>query len=466
MPLSPRAAPAPRDQYGFDKVEAHGGYKGTGLTEDEFLAQHEGANWATAPENDGGDIVVGCRFNLISVQEIKTVEQTVKIKLEIVLYWEDYRLRDPRWGQVYSGPDALLPTKMWAPSFRVQGTHDFPDVRQERFSQADDDVAKMVRSFTMIAVVDNMMDELEHFPFDYERVGVTVQVSPHWSSRDMSMKGELMSRRMRLVKATPSLHGPSASKFLKLKLRGEVREWEVVGVSTRLTVVNSKAATSLATADVTLSVHCRRRMGYYAWKVLVPLYMLALLSFSVFFYDPQDFIPRNEAVAIYFLAGTSLLYIVDGALPKTDKPTTIDLLVLCWVATLVFVGVVSVVLSRVTDADEAEVINTWAGVALAVLYTVANAVILMPPFLGAQANASDHCKTTERPGTEFNTPWETSQESIIVKTPADNQIGRPYFVRDAWHEYSPVSLESDGSYKWINASPPKVTMAATPFGSP
>ena len=155
---------------------------------------------------------------------------------------------------------------------------------------------------------------------------------------------------------------------------GTIPEWQMHGVSTR---VDHRSPITV----VTLEFHMSRQWGYYLYKALVPLYMLTILTFSVFQFDVLDVQNRAHLVVTCFLASSATLHVVGESLPKTDFLTLIDKAILLSTVNIVIIGVEAWVIGAVANTDyaAAEKWDRIIMVGLAVLYGVTNLYIVAPP---------------------------------------------------------------------------------------
>ena len=95
-----------------------------------------------------------------------------------------------------------------------------------------------------------------------------------------------------------------------------VQEWDVLGVSTRI-VDEPAAAAGYETTNVHVNFNVVRKVAYYIWKIIVPLYLAAGLTLvGVFEYETDDYANRSATIATYFLAVFAFLFVVAELVPK------------------------------------------------------------------------------------------------------------------------------------------------------
>ena len=104
----------------------------------------------------------------------------------------------------------------------------------------------------------------------------------------------------------------------------------------------------------------------------------------MFVFPPIDFESRIGASSTFFLSTFAMLYVVGGALPKTDFLTKIDKLIVLTIITVVLSGMwcipVFVLASRHNDTA-AQMFNNTFAVASIAIYIVTNITVLVPAML-------------------------------------------------------------------------------------
>ena len=115
---------------------------------------------------------------------------------------------------------------------------------------------------------------------------------------------------------------------------GEMHEWLLHGISTRVIAHPPKDRGSLEQTEVLLFFHLSRKSGFFFWKALLPLYLTVLLASAMFQFPVTDLENRTNVVATYFLAEAAMLYVVGESLPKTDFLTCIDQVIVLTMVTL------------------------------------------------------------------------------------------------------------------------------------
>src|SRR6202041_1650926 len=96
-----------------------------------------------------------------------------------------------------------------------------------------------------------------------------------------------------------------------------------------------------------------RRSTFYVWRVLLPMTLLVLASWIVFWFEPANLQPQISTGLAILLSLVTFNYAVDFSLPKVAYLTFIDRYILtsfAFVLSITFaVAVIHVVLKRIGD---------------------------------------------------------------------------------------------------------------------
>ena len=126
------------------------------------------------------------------------------------------------------------------------------------------------------------------FPFDMDRIELEFRTNSTFSSFDGTLRGSKAkgkSYQMRPVQE------PNEGKWLWLRWSGEVPEWELHGVSTKLKE-EEPSSNGQELTRVWVNFHVSRKSGYYFWKALLPLYLLTALSMGTFHFSTDNLSDR------------------------------------------------------------------------------------------------------------------------------------------------------------------------------
>merc|ERR1712228_288269 len=146
---------------------------------------------------------------------------------------------------------------------------------------------------------------------DVNSIGLLFRTASHWISKD-GQKGDLA--RGKSYRLSP-VSQPQEGSLFRMLWNGSLQELTIVGVSLEI----SEAAPSKSGQEVTtlrVQFHVSRDIAYYVWKVILPVYLLMMLTLFVFAIDVDDAEGRLSGVITLFLASFAMLYVVERHLPK------------------------------------------------------------------------------------------------------------------------------------------------------
>jgi hypothetical protein len=190
---------------------------------------------------------------------------------------------------------------------------------------------------------------------------------------------------------------------------------------------------------------------YYFWKVMLPLYLVTALSFTVFDYDTDDLVERSALTSAYFLAAFAMLYVVGEALPKTHFLTRVDKLIVSTIGTISLSGLLSRIMYHIHLAQGTAVAqewNLWIETSLGVAYTLSNVLVFGPPWLSmrrriAQLEHAEQAALLPKTGAEMPDPSSLMQQEPRKQVLPLVPTGARYFSLQYLLESSQLQVEQD-----------------------
>jgi hypothetical protein len=96
----------------------------------------------------------------------------------------------------------------------------------------------------------------------------------------------------------------------------------------RYTIGHASAATvagsSLSMDEASFLISLKRRSGFYLWKIIVPLLMMATIPVAVFWIDPKEFDWMLKVPMTMLLSMVALEFVVARDLPRIGYVTFLD----------------------------------------------------------------------------------------------------------------------------------------------
>jgi hypothetical protein len=249
------------------------------------------------PGEDAGPTEVSIECFFIDVANIDDREQTFEADISIRLQWQDNRLA--RTG----GKDVVtLPlTDIWNPRLRIANQRNveehFPDVvRVDR----DGTVAFEQRysgTFTTIA-------DIRDFPFDERTIRITL------------ITVDQLARDIKLVFEDKNI---GRVEFFSIP------NWKIGDVIPKVTTFSPFGIEEMLRLDLEMSGD--RRSTYYIWSVIVPLLMIVMMSWSVFFVKPHHLSAQLAMAATSMLTLIAYRFAISNVLPPVSYMTRLDIFI-------------------------------------------------------------------------------------------------------------------------------------------
>jgi hypothetical protein len=305
-----------------------------------------------------------------------------------------------------------LPGYLWGPRFNCRNKLSDLLEEQTEFDLVDGETGRLKRCIKYHGSVHNEMD-LKAFPFDVCGVDIEFVTLSLWSTKNGDRKGAMAKGRSYFVR---QVSRKGEGKWLLMKFNGAIPEWNPLVITTTLkelpTNANGQDMTSLV-----ICYHVTRKTSFYFYKVIVPLYLLTILSFFVFFFpDTFDDLPdRINFIATCFLASAAMLYVISAELPKTDFLTPIDKMILFSVSTLLLECVASCCLLLFDDSYDHVMLNAAFGGGCFALYVIGNIGIFLPAQLKGKQTIAEIQNKQKKDGVAVGDEFGFEETDVASK---------------------------------------------------
>lgn len=248
------------------------------------------------PDPEGTPTPVATTVYVLDINYIDDVSQSVTVDFILRLRWRDPRLIDNK------GPSEVRQAALddvWNPKMRVLNPRNLSKQLPDTVDiDAQGFVTHRQRFLGELAVP----LDLKEFPFDEELLSIQV-VSAAYSSEEVALVADKI---------------PSA-KADRLSVSG----WSIgpgttsVG-SLRVPILDN----DLALFSYDLSA--QRQLGFYVWKVLVPLTLIVFMSYAVFWIDPANIGAQIGISTASILTLIAFYLHLSNVLPPVPFPTRLD----------------------------------------------------------------------------------------------------------------------------------------------
>src|SRR6266403_1638961 len=313
------------------------------------------------PNANSGPTQISVAIWFVDVSSIDSAQQNFTADVVVVLRWKDPRLA--RTG----GGVALYPLdQIWNPRVVVVNetnsiSHRFPDSVEVG---ADGTVIyrqRLVGSFTQALV-------LNSFPFDKEVFRVQLAAVKYSPSEVSLVPDEkwIAAGINRATGISPSITLPDWT----------VEKWEVKRLVYAL-------APGLENSGYAVEFTASRNVQHYILKVILPLVLIVMMSWAVFWIDPST--TSNSQISIAVTSMLTLIayrFAVDSQLPRLPYMTRLDAFFLTSTL-LVFFSLIEVLVTTILDnnkqKERAKKIDRYCRVIFPAIFVIASIAIFVHP---------------------------------------------------------------------------------------
>jgi Neurotransmitter-gated ion-channel ligand binding domain/Neurotransmitter-gated ion-channel transmembrane region len=282
-----------------------------------------------APPADGGQVKVSVALHLLNLSSIDEVTERFQLTGYLLAQW-----RDPRLAYRPSGASdtfrVLAPDSVWRPKLVMINVVAPRNTYERSLRVAPDGLISYADRFD--AVLTSTF-RLKSFPFDKQKLKViihpfTVQQSfvtfvpselPIWTAAEFNSYSSLESWRFKSI--TFEI-GEAASQFGKNTM-----------------------------AEARFEIAVERRYGFYLWKVFLPLLLMVIMSWSVFWFDPPEVSSQVTIAVTTILTIIAFALAISLTLPRVPYLTFADAFFLtCYI--FAFVTMVEVTTVHIAYRNE------------------------------------------------------------------------------------------------------------------
>jgi hypothetical protein len=295
---------------------------------------------AAEPLTELRDVEV--KMVLLDVDEVNNVAQTFTANLATAIRWQDHSLS-------HQGPDSISKPldEIWYPSIQF--------LNQQRIVATFPRMAEVFPDGTVIyrqRYWGNFSQplELKSFPFDAQKLTLTLAN---------------VGFGMRSVRLLPSPDSGIAEKFSMPDWT--VTEWDFAAVDLPIEENNAPVKGMVFSLDV------KRDTSYFKYKVILPLVLIVMMSWMVFWIDPSLVATQISVSVTAMLTTIAYRFALAGLIPRLAFLTSLDFFVL--VSTLaVFISMIEVLftahLATNDQLEKARLVDRHARWVLPLIYGV------------------------------------------------------------------------------------------------
>ena len=286
------------------------------------------------PPASEGPVPVTVLVYMLDLDSVDSSQQTFTANVFLKYDWDDPRLAHEGEGPVIMGMDEI-----WNPRFQILNQQKLWKTFPENFRVFPN--GHVTYRQRVWGDFSQPMD-LRDYPADHQELTVQLVSSGH--SPD----------QVKLVPSTEAIHAISADL--------SVTDFEITG-SEGVVESYNPFDSGPGVALIRSTYFASRKTGYFVVKVIIPLILIVMMSWSVFWIDPGEGGTQIGVATTTMLTLVAFRFAIDASLPKISYLTRLDTFVMASTV-LVFLSLFEVVitsrLAKTGSQERAMLLDRWS----------------------------------------------------------------------------------------------------------
>ncbi len=245
------------------------------------------------PESSGPPTEVTLGMRLMDLTEINDVNQTISVDVAVKMQWTDSRLA------ALDGCN-LPKDAVWFPEMTMKNSGRIFERWPQTVSIEKGGKATYLQR---ISGTFSSYHNLADFPFDDQSTSLRF-LPLHWSDKKLTLRND--------------------DVFTGMMLPLNISDWSIDKVEAAVRTERFEAVQQ-DRAVYLLTISAKRDIGYYVWKILLPIALIVAMSWCVFWIDPKQFGTQIGLSATSFLTMVAFIFATSNMLPKLGYVTTLDI---------------------------------------------------------------------------------------------------------------------------------------------
>src|SRR5256886_379149 len=312
------------------------------------------------PNADSGPTQISVGIWVADISNIDSAQQTFTAEIAVVLRW-----KDPRLAHTGNGVVRYPLEQIWHP--RVGIVNETNSVSRKMPDSVEVDPDGTVTSRQRYAGAFTQPLRLQSFPFDRQTFGVQLVAVRYQSNEVMFVPDQVWIRD-----GLKGAGGISPSVTLP---DWTIEKWELKPIVYALAPRHQYSGYAF---EFTAS----RNVQHYLLKVILPLVLIVMMSWAVFWIDP---VTSNSQISIAVTSMLTLIayrFAVDSQLPRLPYTTRLDAFILTSTL-LVFFSLIEVVVTTILEnnqqTERAKKIDRYCRVIFPVIFAITSVAIFVKP---------------------------------------------------------------------------------------
>lgn len=310
----------------------------------------------TPPSRNGQKIPVQIALRVINLSDIDEVNQSFRLVAYLLAQWHDPRLAfapkaawerfrvyhpDDIWTPHFDFANGVVPHSAFDVTLRV-----FPDGTVKYYERSS---AELSNTFNV-----------RNFPFDRQRLEILIH--PPVSEANL----------VNFVGAAGD-----ASISAEQRVYWSLAQWAIAGI--RASAEPISVFSTDRTNQMRFTIEVQRKSNFYIWKVFLPLLLMVVLSWTVFWIDSSELSSQATISVTTILTVIAFAFAISNTLPKVPYLTFIDVFFLsCYV--FVFITAVELTLVHLAGRSHRDkmgrTIRRFSRIVLPILFVITNLLMI------------------------------------------------------------------------------------------
>jgi len=254
------------------------------------------------PPAEGGRVKVTVALHVLNLSGIDEVTERFQLTGYLLSQW-----RDPRLTYQPAGPNdkfkTLSPDSVWRPRLVIINVVEPRHTFETSLRVAPDGLITYAERFE--AVVTSTF-HLKSFPFDSQKLEVIIHP---------------FTNQQQFITFVPSqLPVWTATEFNSYS---SLESWKFKSLTFELGTAASQFGAHAVSED-RFEITVERRYGFYLWKVFLPLLLMVVVSWSVFWFDPPEVSSQVQIAVTTILTIIAFALAISLTLPRVPYLTFAD----------------------------------------------------------------------------------------------------------------------------------------------
>ena len=281
------------------------------------------------PPSDGGRVKVSVALSVLNISGINEVTERFQLTGYLLAQWHD-----PRLSYQPSGPKdkyrTLTPDSVWRPELAIINVVEPRQVYETSMRVEPDGTVSYIERFDAFMT---STFHLKSFPFDAQKLEIIVHPFTDQQESIAFVPNQL-----------PVWTATEFSSYTSLE------SWKFESLTFEFGTAASQYGAHAA-AEARFEIRVERRYGFYLWKVFLPLLLMVVVSWSVFWFDPSEVSSQVTIAVTTILTIIAFALAISLTLPRVPYLTFADAFFLtCYIFT--FVTMVEVTAVHIAHRDE------------------------------------------------------------------------------------------------------------------